>query len=132
MWSGKWLLFIPEVHADEVWAQVRDAVTAGSLGRLAKCATAGQDHPGGKVVMCVYTEDCRDLDDVKRVLSELRSLGHSGRLNYKEDLATYAGRYQGSSGPASLYTSPTGTLIKTLRPIQNAQELWSRNGKEAR
>jgi len=117
MFSGKWLLFIPEVHADEAWAQVRDATAAGNLGRLAKVATAGQDHPGGKVVMCVYTEDCRDLADVTRVLAGLRNLGHGGRLNYKEDLATRAGRYAGSDGPASLYTSSGGTLIRTLRPV---------------
>jgi hypothetical protein len=117
-WCGKWLLFIPAPHADRVWVQVRNATTAGHLGTAAKCASASQPaNDRGTVVMCVYTADCRDLADVKRVLAALRDLGHQGRLNYKEDVATYAGLYANDSTPASLYTSAAGLAIRTLRPV---------------
>ena len=69
--------------------------------------------------MCVYTADCRNMDDVKRVLAALRSMGYQGRLNYKEDLATHAGLYEGGSGPASLYTSPSDSTVRILRPVTN-------------
>ena len=116
-YCGKWLLFSPPETVAETWGRVRDATEAGKLGHLAKVAT-GKWGPSERVVICVYTADCRDLADVTRVLAELRAMGFGGRLNYKEDAATYAGVYAGDRrGPASLYTSASGLLIRTLRPI---------------
>ena len=115
--GGKWLLFIPPETVAEVWTRVRDATVAGKLGVGAKVATRRQGTPRA-IVICVYTRDCRDLADVTRVLGALRAMGFGGRLNYKEDAATYAGVYEGDRrGPASLYTSRDGVLIKALRPI---------------
>lgn len=96
----------PPEAVPEAWGRVRDATEAGKLGIDAKVATRKQGLPQA-LVMCVYTADCRDLADVTRVLAELRAMGFGGRLNYKEDAATYAGIYEGDRrGPASLYTSP--------------------------
>ena len=116
-YGGKWLLFSAPGAVAEAWGRVRDATMTGKLGVDAKVATRKQGLPGA-VVMCVYTRDCRDLADVTRVLAELRAMGFGGRLNYKEDTATYAGIYAGDRrGPASLYTSSGGVLIRALRPI---------------
>ena len=118
-YGGKWLLFTPPGVVAETWGRVRAATEAGKLGIGAKVATAKQGLPPA-IVICAYTRDCRDLADVTRVLAGLRAMGFGGRLNYKEDTATHAGIYAGDRarrGPASLYTSTSGTLIRTLRPI---------------
>ena len=45
----------------------------------------------GMHVICVYTADCRDVEDLTRVLVRLRVLGFGGLLSYNEDGATLAG-----------------------------------------
>lgn len=122
-WVGKWLLFIPEPEIDPVWDQIKEDTEAGRLGVGAKRSNMRPGkYPNGNVVICVYTKDCRDLADVKRVLARLRELGHTDRLNYKEDLATLAGRYEGGQSPASLYTSRTAVFIKQLRSVVKPDE----------
>lgn len=117
LYTGKWLLYVPVSELDNVWAQIREATENGRLGTSAKTATM-VENPNARSrykVMCVYTHDCRDLEDVTRVLRELRSMGFNGRLYYKEDLATHAGNYQ--SGHASLYESPEGDTVRQRRTI---------------
>jgi hypothetical protein len=89
--SGKWMIFsAPERH-DEAWALVRDATEDGTLGIQAKAATA-RVNPlarGSKSkLICVYTRDCEDSEDLKRVLTRLRELGFAERMYYKTNAAT--------------------------------------------
>jgi Domain of unknown function (DUF1917) len=94
VWTGTWLLWVPAEEVDERWPAIAGATVVGFLGIAAKVSTAA--HPrnaGGEHVICVYTADCQDHADVARVLAMLRDLGYSGRLSYKEDGMTYAGRY---------------------------------------
>lgn len=120
-WVGKWLLFVSSGNEDARWDAVANATVSGDLGIQAKVLTEQQPpNTNGSVVICVYTADCRNMDDVTRVLAMLRSMGYQGRLNYKEDLATHAGLYKGGSGPASLYTSPSGSEVRILRPVTNS------------
>lgn len=114
-YAGKWLLYAPVSHVDSAWAAVASATEAGDLGISAKCAAKGNPNARSTAVICVYTRDCRELGDVRRALGKLRELGFSGRLYYKEDLATLAGSYQ--RGQASLYESPAGTVIRQRREI---------------
>jgi hypothetical protein len=76
--GGKWLLFIPKEHIDEAWATIKEATEDGRLGSSAKVATAcpnpHETNPGSKVI-CVYTYDGDDRDDVGRVPGDLRALG---------------------------------------------------------
>jgi hypothetical protein len=103
---GKWLVF---VHADEnthlLWEAVESAVLSGKLGPAAEIP---EDYPcaGRSVPIVVYTADWRDREDVHRVLLELRRLGFGGRLTYKTDAATLAGKY--GTG-ASTYVSAPGS-----------------------
>jgi hypothetical protein len=80
--SGKWMLFVPKEEIDEAWATVKRATQEGRLGCASKAATARYNPheitPETKVV-CVYTYDGDDWDDVGRVLRELRCLGFAGR-----------------------------------------------------
>lgn len=106
---GKWMLFVLTGQADQWWDQVREATEAGSLGIGAKVATARpnpREISARTRLICVYTRDWQDRDDVRRVLAALRDLGVSWRLAYKTDEATGAGVYGRGS---SIYVSPPGS-----------------------
>jgi hypothetical protein len=106
--GGKWLLFVPKEHIDQAWATIKQATEEGRLGDSAKVATARPNphatNPQSKVI-CVYTYDGDDRDDVGRVLAELRSLGFRGRLFWKADAATRSGLYSGAGRRVSRYSS---------------------------
>ncbi|OIW26800.1 DUF1917-domain-containing protein [Coniochaeta ligniaria NRRL 30616] len=73
---GKWMLF-PEPNAvDGIWAVVARATAANELGVAAKVAPKGDEEgrQGSARLICVYTRDFRDKDDVGRVLGRLREL----------------------------------------------------------
>ncbi len=93
---GKWLVFVPVAQIDEVWARIKLAIEEGRLGSSAKVATARPNpnatNPDSKVI-CVYTYDWTDEEDVRRVRHELRVLGIISKIPYKADAETYAGRY---------------------------------------
>jgi hypothetical protein len=116
-YSGKWLLYISVSELDSTWLKIKTATENGSLGTSAKSATM-RDNPNATVkskVICIYTKDCRDMEDVQRVLKALRDMGFLGRLYYKEDLATIMGNYR--HGKASLYESSVGMDIRQRRPV---------------
>jgi hypothetical protein len=82
---------------DDVWEKIKRATEEGRLGGRVKVATA-KPNPNAvnpdKRVICIYTYDCEDEEDVKRVRQELRKLGITGKIPYKTDKATLRGRYQ--------------------------------------
>ena len=65
--SGKWLIFTPLSKLDEKWNMIARDTNAGLLGISAKSATA---KPNGLAknsfikVICVYTYDCTDKENV--------------------------------------------------------------------
>jgi hypothetical protein len=93
---GKWLVFAPLSQIDELWAKIKLATEEGQLGISAKVATARPNpnaaNPDSKVI-CVYTYDWTDEQDVRRVRQELRALGITSKIPYKADEDTSAGRY---------------------------------------
>jgi len=44
-------------------------------------------------VICVYTYDWTDKEDVKRIRQELRDLGITRKIPYKADRETLSGKY---------------------------------------
>lgn len=94
--SGKWLLFIPASRIDAAWAVIDRETREGRLGVAAKVATAMPNpmatHARMKLI-CVYTYNFEDLDDVQRVRQRLRELGYTRKIPYKTDAATVAGKY---------------------------------------
>jgi hypothetical protein len=94
--SGKWLVFVPVSQVDEVWTKIREATEDGRLGESAKVATS-KPNPNAsdlsKKVICVYTYDWTDEEDVQRIRDELRALGIVSKIPYKTDRDTTAGRY---------------------------------------
>jgi len=72
--GGKWLIFNHPDQHNEAWAIVRDATEEGTLGVQAKAATPkGNALAKGSemLLICVYTGDFEDRNDVKRVLIRL-------------------------------------------------------------
>jgi hypothetical protein len=70
---GKWMLFCSDQTVDEIWAAVAKATADNQLGIAAKVATR-QDVDDDRLV-CVYTADFADKDDVRRVALKLKELG---------------------------------------------------------
>ncbi len=116
---GKWMLFIPAKRINETWDKIKRETESGNLGIAAKTATMmpnARSNDSFVQLICVYTKDFSDLEDVKKVLGKLRDLGFAGRLNYKEDEATRSDIY---GKGASLYTTSSGLEIKQMRaPIE--------------
>ncbi|KAK3301480.1 uncharacterized protein B0H64DRAFT_314945 [Chaetomium fimeti] len=107
--TGKWMLFPEPERVDEVWAKIAAATANNELGISAKVETRVEAKK--ERLVCVYTSDFRDKDDVARVLNrmgELELVRQSGRqIYYKSDAWTELGIYGGNSWGigASMYSS---------------------------
>lgn len=96
--QGKWLVFVPTDEVNKLWRKIKRAVELGHLGRIAKVTpirrakiderTNRQCH-----IICVYTYDWTDKEDVMRIREELRNLGLTQILPYKTDGDTQEGKY---------------------------------------
>jgi hypothetical protein len=71
--SGKWMLFPEPGRVNEVWEAIAYATARNELGIVAKVDTKGPVEKKERLI-CVYTYDFRDKDDVARVLNRLRQL----------------------------------------------------------
>ncbi len=97
--SGKWLIFASTQSVDEIWLRIKKAVESGVLGNRAKVAPircASIDRYTGRKcqVICVYTHDWKDREDVMHIRDKLRELGITEILSYKTDADTEAGKYR--------------------------------------
>lgn len=110
--SGKWMLFPYPDEVNRQWAIITEATVNRELGTAAKVAP--DEGKGERVprVICIYTKDFSDLDDVKRVLERLVELGLVKRTDprgifYKADAFTELGITSGNDWglKPSLYAS---------------------------
>lgn len=115
---GKWLIYVTCAQVSYCWGRVREATEEGALGIGAKVSTdwgkardpAGygpEGSPGwADHVICIYTADWRDRDDVARVgrgLGEIDAV-RKQRLTYKPDAFSWAGMYSGNApGEVAIY-----------------------------
>lgn len=94
--SGKWLVFVNKDQVDQIWRSIKEATELGKLGDSSKVAT-DRSNPNAKntnqKVICVYTYDWTDEEDVKRIREELRNLGITLKIPYKADKNTLEGKY---------------------------------------
>lgn len=92
--SGKWLIFEDVKMIDKVWENIKMAREEGKLGEIVKVATAKANpnaiDPDSKVI-CIYTYDYADKDDVMRIREELRDIGIIKKIPYITDNATVKG-----------------------------------------
>ena len=94
---GKWMIFgYKGEQLDSIWEGVKKAVEKGLLGSSAKCSTA-KENPNSfnknSGVICVRTYDSSDKEDLKRIAKELFKIEGVEKLFYKENNATYEGKY---------------------------------------
>lgn len=92
---GKWLIRRSRSEIDIAWKTVAKEVYHGKLGSLAKVSTPREGER--QHVICVYTDNYFDLEDVMRVRERLRELRFTGKLCYKPDIYTYLGIYRGTT-----------------------------------
>lgn len=93
---GKWLLFISKSRLDAAWFMIERETKIGQLGVAAKASTSKPNSLASSPsagLICIYTYDSGDLDDVRRVRQRLRELGFKRKIPYKTDAETSAGRY---------------------------------------
>jgi len=88
---GKWLVYRGRSEIDDVWRGIASHTFRGELGTSAKVSTELQGRD--RRVICVYTRDYLDLDDVMSVREKLSGMGFKDRLCYKPDIYTYFGIY---------------------------------------
>jgi len=100
---GKWLIFLNIDQADQFWPKIKKAIEDGKLGQSAKVGTRRRRR--SVTVICVYTYDWTDQDDVMRVREQLRKIGIKNKIPYKSDEDTLKGRYHkmGHNGLSKYY-----------------------------
>ena len=67
------------------------------LGEESKVSTAKENpntNDSNKKVICVYTYDYTDKEDVMKIREALRNIGIKNKIPYKTDNATIKGQYQ--------------------------------------
>lgn len=92
------MLFPRVDEVNEVWRTVCEGVDANRLGTAAKVSTSGNEDGDPARLICVYTKDFRDVEDVRRVLTALVEMGlvksdAPRGIRYKCDAYTYLGIY---------------------------------------
>ncbi|MGB3208098.1 MAG: putative phosphothreonine lyase domain-containing protein [Crinalium sp.] len=95
--TGKWLIFVPTEKIDNIWLTIKEATEEGILGSAAKVSTAmggANSTDPNENVICVYTYDWADEQDVMRIREELRKMGITRKIPYKTDEATRSGKYR--------------------------------------
>uniref|UniRef100_UPI00358F21ED UPF0696 protein C11orf68 homolog n=1 Tax=Myxine glutinosa TaxID=7769 RepID=UPI00358F21ED len=90
---GKWILYVDSgFKVDHAWACISRAVVDGRL-RSAKVSPSvkGSDQ---KHVMCIYSQDFTNEEDVFAVDGAIRAAGIKCPMLYKPDVYTYLGIYR--------------------------------------
>lgn len=68
------MLFVEPAFVNDVWERVAQATVKNELGIAAKVAPREERGSVKERLVCIYTYDFRDKDDIARVLHRLRQL----------------------------------------------------------
>jgi hypothetical protein len=114
--SGKWMIFPHVSELDNVWNLIKEDLKKGNLTKSAKCGTM-KENPNATShnykLICVYTYDYEDEEDVMRVAKRLFELGIKGKLRYKADSDTLSDKYsKNGDKQISKYVVSKEDLIK--------------------
>ncbi|WP_051377463.1 putative phosphothreonine lyase domain-containing protein [Paraburkholderia dilworthii] len=85
--SGEWCIFVSPTDMDDAWSKISSAIEAEQL-IFAKVSTALRSMGRDGHVICVYTRDWADRQDLMRARKVLQSLGFVKELGYKRDIDT--------------------------------------------
>ena len=99
------LSFCHSARIDAIWKSVATAVVSGRLGTAAKVST--RDPKESTHVICVYTEDFTDEEQVRAVEKGLKEVGVTAQMRYKPDIYTTLGIYRNNPWrlKPTIYTS---------------------------
>lgn len=122
--TGKWMLWPEGEEAIEVWRIICALTHSHELGIQAKISCSEERELSGERLICVYTSDSDDREDLQRVVDKLRSsIDPKYRLIYKEDSMTRAGFYQDADRRVSKwYVSPGEVTIRPVKGYRSVQE----------
>lgn len=91
--TGKWCIFVSEKTVDAKWLKIKEALAKDEL-LIAKVSTQlHKRSKSAKYVICVYTKDWSDKEDLQKSREVLRKLGFNRPLKYKRDIETINGVY---------------------------------------
>jgi hypothetical protein len=105
---GKWMLFVLNNDMDNIWDIIKNETENGNLGISSKIATM-KNNPNtlnnSYKVICVYTYDYSDKDNVEKIGKKLIELLNLNKpIYYKTDQQTIENNYRiKGSKKASLY-----------------------------
>lgn len=112
--SGKWLIFLNDEQESFMWNMICESLSHGELAQCcykAKMALRprfNEVFKENRKVVCVYTRDFNDKDQVRDCLKVLRSLGFNDVMYYKTDNQTRSGLYRGGNQKSYVYFSRRG------------------------
>lgn len=69
------MLFSSAQHVNDTWSTVAHAIATNQLGSTAKVAPRSEGSERKERVICIYTRDFSDKEDVLRVLRKIKDLG---------------------------------------------------------
>ena len=113
--EGKWILHVPNMDCDEAWQMLANAMLNGELGPVThmRVSPAKQDNDNEfeDHVICIFTPDYNDTDEVTRVERCIRRAGVSRELRYKPAIFSVLGIYSNNKWgiKASIYSSSSGS-----------------------
>jgi len=83
--KGKWLIHATRERIDNLWQLIALATEEGYLGSFSKVSTASLPDTAktGIHVICIYTYNCNDRDDIMRVRTALHEMNILHPLSYQ-------------------------------------------------
>jgi hypothetical protein len=95
--TGKWCIFLSPKEVDSAWEKIKSYIEATeNLDTLflAKVSTKlGSQTHANQHVICVYTSDWENEENLKKTRQVLTNLGFTQPLNYKRDTQTLERKY---------------------------------------
>lgn len=88
------ILFFSRSKIDVSWTAIAKAVVSGTLGTAAKMFKSDSSEEESYYVICVYTEDFTNEEEVWAAEKSLRKLGITEHLYYKPNIYTTVGIYR--------------------------------------
>lgn len=89
IYSGKYLIFCDKNNVDNIWIIIKQATENGLFGDASKVSTKLQRKLKKKLnyVICIYTYNKNDADDLKRIKNNMIKLGFTN-FPYKTNQQT--------------------------------------------
>ena len=87
------ILFFSRSKIDETWTAIAKAVVGGTSGTAANMFESDSGEQDSYYVICVYTEDFTNEEEVWAAEQSLRKLGITEILHYKPNIYTTLGIY---------------------------------------